>query len=186
MQSDGRRRSDFEEMVQRHHHRIIAIAHRMLGNMEEAKDMAQDAFIRLWNHGNLPSEDAATFRLLARTVTNLCIDRLRHRKRRRHLSLEAASSNIQLASSDDPARSAGDRELVRLVMKKADQLKARQKAVFVLRDIEGYTVRETAEIIGCSENNVLVTLHQARKNLRKWLKSKLEEPAAGIGSGRKP
>jgi len=49
------------------------------------------------------------------------------------------------------------------------QLKPRQKAIFVLRDVDGHSVRETAEIIGCSENNVLVNLHKARKNLRKWL-----------------
>jgi RNA polymerase sigma-70 factor (ECF subfamily) len=49
------------------------------------------------------------------------------------------------------------------------KLKPRQKAIFVLRDVEGRSVRETAKIVGCSENNVLVNLHKARKNLRKWL-----------------
>ncbi len=171
--------------MQRHHGRILTIACRMLGDEEEAKDMVQDAFIKLWNYGNDLGSNAATFGFLARTVTNLCIDRLRRRKRRRFSSLENGASHAELISTNDPARSASNRQLVRLILKTADRLKAKQKAVFVLRDVEGCSVRETAEILDCSENNVLVTLHMARKNLRKWLKSKLDEANAGGGERKR-
>lgn len=185
MQTGSNRSSDFEEIVQRYHGRILSIACRMLGDMEEAKDMAQDAFIKLWNHGSNLAVDAAAFGFLARTVTNLCIDRLRRRKRRRFLSLETGASHVELMSPNDPAHIASSRQLVQLVLKTADRLKAKQKAVFVLRDVEGCSVRETAEILGCSENNVLVTLHIARKNLRKWLKYKLDVANAGGGEKRR-
>jgi RNA polymerase sigma-70 factor (ECF subfamily) len=147
----------------------------MLGNMEEAKDMAQETFMRLWNHGRNLREEKVISAFLARTVTNLCIDQLRRRKRWSLFSLDTVAAKSDPISPYDPAGEASKKDLVRLVLKTAERLKPKQKAVFVLRDIEGCSVKETADILGCSENNILVTLHHARKNLKKWLKADLGE-----------
>ena len=178
MQDGSSRNTEFEEIVNRHHRRILSIAYRMLGSMEEAKDMAQETFIRLWKFGSTLQEEKTAFGFLARTVTNLCIDQLRHRKRWSLFSLDSVTVANELVSFEDPAGEAGKKQLVQLVLKNADRLKPMQKAVFVLRDIEGCSVRETAHILDCSENNVLVTLHKARKNLKKWLKPHLSDLAA--------
>jgi RNA polymerase sigma-70 factor (ECF subfamily) len=182
MQDGSSRNTEFEEIVNRHHRRILSIAYRMLGSMEEAKDMAQETFIRLWKFGSNLQEEKTVFGFLARTVTNLCIDQLRNRKRWSLFSLDSVTARNELISLEDPSGEASKKQLVQHVLTSADKLKPMQKAVFVLRDMEGCSVKETAHILDCSENNVLVTLHKARKNLKKWLKPILGEFAAIRGN----
>jgi RNA polymerase sigma-70 factor (ECF subfamily) len=148
---------------------MVALAFRMVGNLEEARDQAQEAFVRLWQHHNWPEDENARFALLTRILINLCIDRLRKRKRHPLLFWEAQEMEPLLLSSNEPERELEAGELQAFMTSCLARLKPRQKAIFILRDVEGYSVLETAKIIGCSENNVLVNLHKARKNLRKWL-----------------
>jgi RNA polymerase sigma-70 factor (ECF subfamily) len=148
---------------------MVALAFRMLGNLEEARDQAQESFVRLWQHHNWPEEENARFALLTRILINLCIDRLRKRKRHPLLFWNTEELEPSLLSPDEPERELEAGELQTFLESCVARLKPRQKAVFILRDVESYSVLETAKIIGCSENNVLVNLHKARKNLRKWL-----------------
>jgi RNA polymerase sigma-70 factor (ECF subfamily) len=170
MTNDTARTKEFEDIVQRYQRRLVSMACRILGNIEEAGDVAQEAFIRLWQRGTKSSDERSVFGFLARTVTNLCIDELRRRQRFRFFSLGSGPGNMELPSSTgDPEHRASKHEMIQIVLRAAERLKPKQKAVFVLRDIEGFSVKEASEIVGCSENNVLATLFHARKNLRKWL-----------------
>ncbi len=159
---------EFEQLVTRYQQRMVALAFHMLGNLEEARDQSQEAFVRFWQHQHWPDDMDAGFAYLARIVINLCIDRLRKRKRHRVVFLDDEIES-SLLSSEEPERAVEADELQALLESAITRLKPRQKAIFILRDIEGYSVAETAKIIGGSENNVLVNLHKARKNLRKWL-----------------
>lgn len=159
---------EFEQLVTRYQQRMVALAFHMLGNLEEARDQSQEAFVRFWQHKHWPEDTGADFAYLARIVINLCIDRLRKRKRHRVFFLDDATESY-LLSSEEPDHDMEAEELRALMESAVTHLKPRQKAIFILRDVEGYSVMETAKIIGCSGNNVLVNLHKARKNLRKWL-----------------
>lgn len=159
----------FEQIVNHHQRRLVALAFHMLGNWEEARDQAQEAFVRFWQQRHQPDEVNASFAYLARVVINLCIDRLRKRDRHRLFFWDMDEIDTALISTEEPERAVENDELKNLLESAVTRLKPRQKAIFILRDIEGYSVAETAEIIGGSENNVLVNLHKARKNLRKRL-----------------
>lgn len=161
--------SEFEEIVKSHQRKMVVLAYHMLGNLEDARDQAQEAFVRLWRQRDKPLDERAVAALLTKITVNLCIDRLREIKRRRLFFLDDEKLAHSFASLDDPRRDAEFRELKDAMAAATMKLKHRQKAIFVLRDVEGHSVCETAEIVGCSENNVLVNLHKARKNLRKWL-----------------
>jgi RNA polymerase sigma-70 factor (ECF subfamily) len=161
--------SEFELLVKSHQRKMVALAYHLLGNLEDARDQAQEAFVRLWQRKEKSLEERAIAALLTKITVNLCIDRLREIKRRRLFFLDDEKLAHSFASLDDPRREAESGELKAALAAATAKLKPRQKAIFVLRDVEGHSVRETAEIIGCSENNVLVNLHKARKNLRKWL-----------------
>lgn len=169
MQTDAARTKKFEAIVERYQRRLISIACRMLGNLEEARDVAQEAFVRFWRSGTVSLDEGSPFGFLVKAVTNLCVDELRRRKRFKIFDLRSAPTALVSRSRDNPERRTGDRETLKLVMKAAERLKPKQKAVFVLRDFEGFSVKETAEIVGCSENNVLASLYYARRNMRKWL-----------------
>jgi RNA polymerase sigma-70 factor (ECF subfamily) len=159
----------FEGIVEQHQRRLIGLAYHMLGNLDEARDQAQEAFVRLWQQRDKRFDERTLAALLARIIVNLCIDRLREKKRRSFFPLNEENAVSTLRALDDPHRDAEAVELGETLAAAMARLKPRQKAIFILRDVEGRSVRETAEIIGCSDNNVLVNLHKARKNLRKWL-----------------
>ncbi len=161
--------SEFEEIVKSHQRKMVALAYHILGNLEDARDQAQEAFVRLWQRKDDPLDERAVAGLLTKITVNLCIDRLRQIKRRRLFFLDDERLAHSFASLDDPRCDAESGELRASLAAATAKLKPRQKAIFVLRDVEGRSVCETAEIIGCSENNVLVNLHKARKNLRKRL-----------------
>ncbi len=169
------RAAEFEGIVKRNQRRLIAIGYRMLGNLEEARDLAQETFIRLWQTHLWPEEASGTFALLSRILINLCIDRLRWRKRHQLFFWRTENAESDPSSFDDLEQGVSNGELTTLMESATARLKPKQKAAFVLRDVEGYSVRETAVLLGCSENNVLVNLHLARKNLRKWLTPYLKE-----------
>ncbi|MFQ5709926.1 MAG: RNA polymerase sigma factor [bacterium] len=172
---EARQASLFEEIVLQYRRPLVALAFRMLNNLEDARDQAQEAFIRFWKMKSWPPEAEEVVAVLNRITVNLCIDKLRKLRRFRLFQSGAQAVISQHASSDNADRAVLEREMTILIQAAVARLKPRQKAVFVLRDVEGYSVRETAQILSCAENNVLVNLHLARKNLKKWLTPYLKE-----------
>jgi len=159
----------FAAIIRRYQRPLVALAYRLLGNLDDARDAAQETFVRLWQAGTWPDDESEQFALLAKITTRLCIDRLRRRKRRPAAVPLTGSEAIAQRGANSPAQDLAGKELRRQLEIAVQRLKPRQKAVFILRDVQGYSVRETAAIMDCSENSVLVNLHKARKNLRKWL-----------------
>ncbi|MFQ5752117.1 MAG: RNA polymerase sigma factor [bacterium] len=159
----------FEALVTHTQRQMVALAYRMLGNLEDARDHAQEAFVRLWKLASWPKGEKAVLALLTRILINLCIDTLRRRRRFRFIAISDEEIEDNTKSNYDPEHVLKATEIHTLIESALLKLKPKQKAIFVLRDIESYAVRETAKIVGCSENNVLVNLHLARKNIRNWL-----------------
>jgi RNA polymerase sigma-70 factor (ECF subfamily) len=156
---------------------LVRIGYRMLGNLEDARDAVQETFLRMWKSGKGLDAQTSPRPLLIRILTNLCIDQLRRRKQFRLFSLDREENRPverELPSSDDPHRNLESRELGKRIEDAVAQLAPKQKTVFVLRDMEGYSVKEVAEMVGRSKNTVLVNLHLARKNLRQRLSDILE------------
>ncbi|MFQ5632564.1 MAG: RNA polymerase sigma factor [bacterium] len=166
---------DFTAIVEKYQRQFITIAYRMLGNFEDARDSVQEVFVRFWKAKNLLNTEQEMFSLLTRMLINLCIDQLRKRKVLRFFSFTESIFDSLPAQNSDPGQEISNDELNVLLEAKVSKLKPRQKAIYVLRDIEGFSVKETANLAGCSESSVLTNLHLARKNLRKWLKPYLQE-----------
>lgn len=161
---------DIETIIKKYEKPVLSIAFRMMGNWEDARDVAQDAFIRFWQSKSRPEKAEAEFSYLARIVSNRCIDLLR-KKKRFPLFLRAETVEVQSTEIDKTEQN----EFNRILNKQIERLKPKQKAVFILRDLEGYSIRDTAEILNENENRVRVNLHLARKNLKKWLRPVLFE-----------
>jgi RNA polymerase sigma-70 factor (ECF subfamily) len=102
---------------------------------------------------------------LRKVLVNLCIDHLRRRGKREPV-IEFDENHFS-SDSTTPLQQLESQELQNQLLRCIEALRPKQKATMVLRDVEGYSVEETAEMLACTKNNVLCNLHLARENVRR-------------------
>ncbi len=140
----------FAELVARHQDRMWAIALRIMRNKEDAADALQDAYISAFRRAGSYRGDAQVTSWLHRVVVNACLDRLRAMRVR---ETEPFPENLdrwrRLGNTmiQDPVEIKEQRSLVAAAL---DTLNADQRAALVLVDMEGYSVEEAAQILGCA------------------------------------
>ena len=164
----------FGLLVRRHQAGVRRCAARILGDQEEARDIAQLAFVRAWE--NLSKYDAAwAFSTwVYRIASNLAIDVLRSRdsRDRTHAAhLRLVGDTVNPTAHQDLAEG----EVRRIFAELAESLTPMQRAAFVLREVEGMATSEVAEALGCSEATVRNHVFQARGTLRKELAARYPE-----------
>jgi len=153
----------FRLLVERYQQRAFWVARGMLGNDEDARDAAQEAFIRV--HRSLERFDTNQkfFTWLYQIVVNLCIDQLRKSAKRRGVSLDSVGD---VAREDDDSCSLEGQELKQRVARVLDELPPKYKVVMVLSDLEGVGAKEIAGITGTTHATVRWRHHRARKLFR--------------------
>jgi RNA polymerase sigma-70 factor (ECF subfamily) len=162
------REKDFEGMVRMHQERVHSYATYMLRDPAEAQDVAQEALIRMWqHHAEIQSPSAKSW--LMRTAHNLCIDRIR----RRNVRSETDDGETTLSFTGDtapgPQELAEASDLGRLIQLSLDALTPRDRAVVVMREVQGLPYEEIADILGLPLGTVKARLHRARERLRNRL-----------------
>ncbi len=159
----------FETLVTRKTPAVVSLARRIVGNVEDARDVAQMVFLRVWNELHRYDEKYSLNTWLYRIATNLAIDFLRSsrsRERAHGATLHLVRAREESTASD-ATRNAEDAELVRLFETVSDRLSEKQKAAFVLKEMQDCETREIAEILNCGESTVRNHLFNARRILRK-------------------
>ncbi len=164
----------FALLVRRHQAGVRRCASRILGDDEEARDIAQLAFVRAWE--NLarydPTWSFSTW--LYRIASNLAIDVLRARNSRDRT--HAAHLHV-VGDSVGPSapRDMAEGEVQRIFAELAETLTPSQRAAFVLREVQGLATSEVAAALGCSEATVRNHVFQARATLRRELAERYPE-----------
>ncbi len=171
----------FALLVRRHQAGVRRCAARILGDDEEARDIAQLAFVRAWE--NLSRYDATwSFSTwLYRIASNLAIDVLRSRdsRDRTHAAhLRLVGDSVRPSAPNDLAEGEVRRIFAELVV----LLTPSQRAAFALREIEGMPTHEVALVLGCSAATVRNHVFQARATLRKELAARYPEYLPGRGA----
>lgn len=170
----------FEELVSGHERRVYTLALRLLQNPHDAEDVTQQAFISALENLAGFREESSFATWLHRIATHAALKVIRKRKGLDTVSLEEATepSNEDGAIphpefiadwKESPEHLVEHNETRRLLDDALAQLDEKHRLVFVLRDVEGLSVRETAEALGLSEANVKVRLLRARLQLRERL-----------------
>lgn len=173
--------SGFEQLVKENTSKVVSLAWRLVGNREEAEDLAQEAFIRL--HKSLPTfrGDSRISTWLYRTTTRLAIDHLRRERIKRRLFFFRQDNEsidpVELAADplSHPGRELQAKEAMRSLRKSMDKLSPRQQVIFNLRHYEGLPLKEIAEHLGLETGTVKVHLHRAVTQLREDLAEYSEE-----------
>jgi len=168
--------SAFEDLVRRKTSRVFGHCYRLIGNAEDAKDLAQLVFIKLWE--NLEKYDAsyAFDTWLYRIVTNVTIDFVRTRQSRE----SAVRSPLRLVKSAEEAVQPvtfQKKEIERIFHEVSAVLSPKQREVFVMREIEDIPSPEISKILGCRESTVRNHLFNARKLMKEELRRRYPEYA---------
>lgn len=174
--------SGFEVLVKEHTSKIVGLAWRLVGNREEAEDLAQEAFLRL--HRSLPTfrGDSRIGTWLYRTTTRLAIDHLRRERIKRKLFFfrqdNDAPDPVELASDGrrDQQRELLAQEALQTLRQGLNKLSSRQQVIFTLRHYEGLSLKEIAEHLGLETGTVKAHLHRAVTQLRQDMADYREEP----------
>jgi len=181
----------FEELVSRHERQIYSLAFRILRNPHDAEDVTQQAFASAVENLVTFRAEASFATWLSRIATFAALKVIRKRKGLDTVSLEEATEPGEDFDSiphpeyiadwkESPERLVERNETRRLLDDALAQLDEKHRLVFVLRDVEGLSVRETAGALGLSEGNVKVRLLRARLQLREQLTRTLGDPAKHI------
>lgn len=173
-------REAFATLVRRHQDRAFNLAYQMVRNREDALDISQEAFARAYTSLPTFKGESSFSTWLHRIVVNLAIDSLR---RRRVVGTAAyddtrAVPEDQAAeppTSDDPATALESKQVRALLARGIDQLPPAQRAVLVLREIEGMSYEEISQAVGCSLGTVMSRLFYARRRLQQALKQHLPD-----------
>ena len=168
----------FRLLVERHQRRVVAIALGMLRNRQDALDVCQEAFLRVHCALGTFDGEAQFFTWLYRIVHNLCIDQLRRRRFEVAFDERDASLVPAPSTSADPARALGDRELRARFAEAMATLTPAHRAVLTLRELEGLSYQQIADVVGCSIGTVMSRLFHARRNLQKQLREHAPDYAA--------
>ncbi len=145
-----------------------SVAYRFLGNSEDAEDIVQEAFIRLWKNLHKYNPEVKLTTWLYRIIANLCLDFLKSAYgRQRKNTVDVHPAVHHSIGSDELIQS---NELNRWIQEAASGLTPKQKAVFILRDLEDLSVEEVCGILSMSAGNVKSNLYYARKQMSEKLK----------------
>lgn len=159
----------FEALVARKTPAVLAIARRIVGDREDARDIAQMVFLRVWEQLARYDETYSFNTWLYRISTNLSIDFLRstRSRERAHGATLHIVRQREESSIFETTRAAEDGELARLFERVSHRLSAKQKAAFVLREMQDCDTQEIARILQCGESTVRNHLFNARRILRR-------------------
>ncbi len=153
----------FEQLVLEHQNRVFSLCLRMMKNPEEAEDLAQEVFIKVYNNLHRFKGQSSFSTWLYRITTNMLSSYFRKEKLRRFLPLGEQIFSDDRA--DERTRSYRD-ELFSLL----NRLSRQERQVVILRGLQELSVAEAAGILGTTENVIKVSYHNARGKLKGWLK----------------
>jgi RNA polymerase sigma-70 factor (ECF subfamily) len=178
----------FETLVTSHEQRVYTLARRITGNDQDAEDVTQQTLLSVVENLNSFREEASFSTWLLRIATYAALKVLRKRKGLPTVSLEANTEPQEGYDTvahpeyiadwrESPEQLVGRNETARLIDEALSELDDKHRVIFLLRDVQGLSVKETADALGLSEANVKVRLLRARLQLRERLTQEFGDPA---------
>lgn len=165
----------FEQLVRAYDQSVLRLAMNLLRSPDDARDVYQEAFLRVYRNLNNFRFDCSFHTWLYRIVTNLCLDQMRKRKTRREESstlttpegsLDRMDSVVEERVDGDPQRHLLAGQLRRRIKEVLAELTPRERMVFELRHYEGLRLRRIGEILGTTEEAAKNCLFRATQKMR--------------------
>ncbi len=172
----------FEKLISAYQKKVFNIALRMTGNQDDASDISQEVFIKIFKSIGSFKKQSAFSTWVYKITINTCRDELRKQKNKRNtisidegICLEDNKVERQIESNDPtPELMAEKHEIEKLLKEAIFQLSEDYKEVIILRDIQGFSYSDIAKMIDCPEGTVKSRINRARSMLKDILKGKME------------
>ena len=184
-------RDAFRQLFDRYNRRAFALAYGVVHNQDDALDIVQDAFIKAHRYLDKFEGSSSFYTWLYRIVMNLAIDHIRKHRRLRPVELTdttvADGADGETAVGGDallprilganPGRALMDKEIRERIDRALGELSDNHRAVLVMRELEGLSYEEMAQVMGCSKGTIMSRLFHARRNMQKRLLDLIEHPS---------
>lgn len=166
----------FETLVRRKTAKVYALCYRVIGNAEDAKDISQLVFLKLWENLEKYDPRYAFDTWLYRMVTNVAIDFMRNRQSRDN-AVNSTLRLVKTAADADQGVAVQRKEVESVFEDISSVLSPKQKTIFVMNQMEDLPSAEIAKILGCRESTVRNHLFNARKLMQQQLQRRYPEYA---------
>ena len=177
----------FRELVERHQRRAHSVAYGLVRNPEDAREVVQEAFIRVFRHRAEFAGQASFSTWLYRIVVNLSIDLLRKRSPGKAIEFDesvdtegAPDELVPRREGVDPFATLDRKRLIEAMHKALEQLPPYHRAVILLRELEGLSYEEMAAALDVSKGTIMSRLFHARRKMQKLLKEQLGDEVPDV------
>src|SRR4030042_1371169 len=169
----------FAEIVTHYQKKVFNLSYRMLGNLEEAKDIAQEVFISVFKSIKDLKEEIKFDAWLTQITLNTCRNRWKYLKRRQYFNSDSLDDPIETEDgrmpravvdpSDNPEILYEKKSIQQFIQRGLQKLKEDQRELLVLRDLQGFSYEEMAELLSLPEGTIKSRLHRARMDFKEVL-----------------
>jgi len=177
----------FRELVERHQRRAHSVAYGLVRNPEDAREVVQEAFIRVFRHRAEFAGQASFSTWLYRIVVNLSIDLLRKRSPGKAIEFDesvdtkgAPDELVPRREGVDPFATLDRKRLIEAMHKALEQLPPYHRAVILLRELEGLSYEEMAAALDVSKGTIMSRLFHARRKMQRLLKEQLGDEVPDV------
>jgi RNA polymerase sigma-70 factor (ECF subfamily) len=179
-------KAEFERLMRQHNQRLFRVARSIVRDDSDAEDALQDAYVQAFRKLDGFRGDAELSTWLTRIVINQALMRVRSRGRDRNVvsftQRDAAAQEFEVADThaESPSDAALRGEVRKVLERRIDELPEAFRTVFVMREVEEMTARETADALGIPEATVRTRLFRARALLREALDRDMDRARGGV------
>jgi RNA polymerase sigma-70 factor, ECF subfamily len=184
----------FKSLVERYQRKVYAVALGMLKDKEDARDVAQEAFVKVYRYLDHFKGDASFYTWLYRITVNICIDVMRKKGNAREdvefdetIAHDTAEANIGALGTmlgTNPQKSALRKELSDKILAALEQVPPKHREILLLREIEGMSYEDLSRTLEIPKGTVMSRLFHARLKVQKVLNEYLELDEAKSGVGK--
>ena len=168
----------FSRVIEEYQKKVFSMTSYMLGNYDDALDASQEVFFKVYKSIKNFREESSLTTWIYRITSNVCMDEMRKRKKTKNvvsISRDDEESEVQIIDDKNaPEKALELSELQRIVRHNINLLEKDHRAVIILRDIEGLSYEEIADILNCSIGTVKSRINRARGALKKKLEKNKE------------
>jgi RNA polymerase sigma-70 factor, ECF subfamily len=186
----------FRTLVERYQRKVYSVAYGMLKDREEAMDVSQEAFVKVYKYLDHFKGDSSFYTWLYRITVNICIDVIRKRggggrtedvefdETMAHDTAEAQIGALGSRLGTNPQKSALRRELAEKIQEALAQIPEKHRAILLLREVEGLSYEDLSRVLEIPKGTVMSRLFHARAKVQKILSEYLEldESKSGVGN----